>query len=171
MGPNCAIKHHLVSSVTGELCQNLGKKDKMVRAQVREPPRSELMVVCTNSPPATFISTQAPPASVAAPPAVSLFWQVLHTSHHPEIPDPIQIQFTYSTAVLHPSKGRPRCSKRIILSGMGRVYKLKWTLSVCLSVITPTFPLKALLNHSGRLLDLICHCFSSLVPGTSIRSQ
>ena len=35
------------------------------------------------------------PASVAAPPAVSLFWQskVLHTSHHPEIPDPIQIQF------------------------------------------------------------------------------
>ena len=51
------------------------------------------MVVCTNSPPVTCISTQAPPASVAAPPAVSLFWQVLHTSHHPEIPDPIQIQF------------------------------------------------------------------------------
>ena len=50
------------------------------------------MVVCTNSPPVTCISTQAPPASVAAPPAVSLFWQVLHTSHHPEIPDPIQIQ-------------------------------------------------------------------------------
>ena len=64
------------------------------------------MVACTNSPPATFISTQAPPASEAAPPVVSLFWQskVLHTSHHPEIPDPIQIQFTYSTAVLHPSK-------------------------------------------------------------------
>ena len=36
-----------------------------------------------------------------------------------------------------------------------RVYKLKVCLSVCPSVITPTFPLKTLLNHSGRMLHLI----------------
>ena len=40
-----------------------------------------------------------------------------------------------------------------LLRRMGRVYKLKWTLcvSVGLSVITSTFPLNALLNHSGRM--------------------
>ena len=45
---------------------------------------------------------------------------------------------------------------------MGRVYKLKWTmcvcLSVCLSVITSTFPLKTLFNHFRCFTDPQNHC-------------
>ena len=43
---------------------------------------------------------------------------------------------------------------------MGRVYKLNWTMCVCVTVITPTFPLKTLLNQFQCFTEPHNHTYS-----------